>query len=262
MDKEAPFVNISWGFNALDTVTGGIKSGDFIMITGTPSTGKSFFASTVAASSALEERKSVAFFSLELSTDHLKRNMICSQSNISISKLRVNSLDYNENITRKKIEKEIAESLLTIDDTSALSINDLCVKARYISRKVGLDLIIIDYLQLLTVNKDYTNVEECCKLELTEILYTLRALANELNVAIVLISQLDSSINKRDDKCPVLVDLNKLGPWEEVLDMVMFFYHDECSHIEAYNSNMSELIVKRIHEKKLDNVKIWLNLLY
>ncbi len=255
-------MNISWGFKALDTVTEGIKSGDFIMITGAPSTGKSIFASTIAASAALQEKKSVAFFSLELSTDHLKRNMICSQTNISISKLRANILDSNENITKNRIEKGIAESLLTIDDTAALSINYLCVKARYISRKVGLDLIIIDYLQLLTVNRDYTNVDECRKLELTEILYTLRALANELNVAIILVSQLDSSINERDDKCPTLGDLNKFGPWEEVLDMVLIFYHDENAHIESYNSNMRELIVKRIHEKKLDNVKVWLNLLY
>ena len=230
-EKDSSVVGISSDFIDLDTKLGGFHPSDLVIIAGRPSMGKTSLATNIAfniAKSALssdDANSSVLFFSLEMSAEQLARRILSEQARISSNDIRRGNLSENDLDNLVSVSKEILEIPLFIDDTPAINIGTLSSRARRLKRKNGLGVIVVDYLQLLRPSK--TSRNESRVLEISEITQGLKALAKELNIPIIALSQLSRQVEQREDKKPQLSDLRESGSIEQDSDVVMFIYREE-----------------------------------
>ena len=230
-EKDSSVVGISSDFVDLDTKLGGFHPSDLIIIAGRPSMGKTSLATNISFNIANNTSKSddknsgVLFFSLEMSAEQLARRVLSEQARISSNDIRRGNLSENDLDNLVTVSKDILEIPLFIDDTPAINIGTLSSRARRLKRKNGLAIIVIDYLQLLRPNK--TSRNESRVLEISEITQGLKALAKELNVPIIALSQLSRQVEQREDKKPQLSDLRESGSIEQDSDVVMFIFREE-----------------------------------
>ena len=230
-EKDSSVVGISSNFTDLDTKLGGFHPSDLIIIAGRPSMGKTSLATNIAFNIAKdshdnkETKSSVLFFSLEMSSEQLARRILSEQARISSNDIRRGNLSENDLDNLVSVSKEILEIPLYIDDTPAVNIGTLSSRARRLKRNNGLGVIVIDYLQLLRPSK--TSRNESRVLEISEITQGLKALAKELNVPIIALSQLSRQVEQREDKKPQLSDLRESGSIEQDSDVVMFIFREE-----------------------------------
>ncbi len=230
-EKDSSVVGISSDFTDLDSKLGGFHPSDLIIIAGRPSMGKTSLATNIAfniaknAQASDDKKSSVLFFSLEMSSEQLARRILSEQAKISSNDIRRGNLSENDLDNLVSVSKEILEIPLYIDDTPAVNIGTLSSRARRIKRKNGLGVIVIDYLQLLRPSKNSRN--ESRVLEVSEITQGLKALAKELNIPIIALSQLSRQVEQREDKKPQLSDLRESGSIEQDSDVVMFIYREE-----------------------------------
>ncbi len=230
-DKDSSVVGISSDFIDLDAKLGGFHPSDLIIIAGRPSMGKTSLATNIAfniskdAFKLKDESLSVLFFSLEMSSEQLARRILSEQARISSNDIRRGNLSENDLDNLVSVSKDVLEIPLFIDDTPAINIGTLSSRARRLKRKHGLGLIVIDYLQLLRPSK--TSRNESRVLEISEITQGLKALAKELNIPIIALSQLSRQVEQREDKKPQLSDLRESGSIEQDSDVVMFIYREE-----------------------------------
>ena len=216
---------LSTGFRDLDYRTAGLQPSDLILIAARPSMGKTAFALNIAEYAAMINHVPTAIFSLEMSRIQLAKRLISMNSRVDSQHIRTGSLEDDEwaKITESSII--LGESNLIIDDTPGITIHELRSKCRKLKMEHGLDLVIIDYLQLMSGGSNNRNISR--QQEISDISRALKGLARELNCPVVALSQLSREVEKREDKRPILSDLRESGAIEQDADVVMFLYRDE-----------------------------------
>ena len=235
---------ITTGFADLDRQIYGFMPSDFIIIAARPAMGKTAFVLNIMSEVAVKQKKSVAFFSLEMSKKQLGLRLLCSGANVEAKKIKEKTLS-DEDFTRLLMYGELmAKSKINIDDTGSISVMEIASKARKLKEEVGLDLIIIDYLQLMQGNKKY-NHSDNRQQEIGEISRSLKLLARELDIPIIALSQLNRSVEQRNNKKPLLSDLRESGSLEQDTDMVMFLYRDEYYDKETDKKNICTVITAK-----------------
>ena len=220
-------VGVPTGLKDLDERLGGLHKSDLVIIAGRPSMGKTALATNIAffaAKKIQEENKktSVAFFSLEMSSEQLSTRILAEQSKIKSNDIRRGKISEDQFDKFIETSKDISELPLYIDETPAISIAALSNRARRIKRKFGLDLIVVDYIQLMRAS----NFKDGRVQEISEITQGLKAIAKELGVPVLALSQLSRAVEQRDDKKPQLADLRESGSIEQDADVVMFVYRE------------------------------------
>ena len=225
--NEEGIVGVPTGLRDIDDRLGGLHQSDLIIIAGRPSMGKTALATNIAfnAASKLQENKkksTVAFFSLEMSSEQLSTRILAEQSRIKSNDIRRGKISDEQFDKFIETSKNISELPLFIDETPAISIAALSNRARRIKRIYGLDLIVVDYIQLMRA----VNTKDGRVQEISEITQGLKALAKELAVPVLALSQLSRAVEQRDDKKPQLSDLRESGSIEQDADVVMFVYRE------------------------------------
>ncbi|MBQ1850761.1 MAG: replicative DNA helicase [Lachnospiraceae bacterium] len=246
---------VATGFIDLDYRTAGMQPSDLVLIAARPSMGKTAFALNIAQNVAFRQKKCVAIFSLEMSKEQLVNRMFSLESNVDAQKLRTGRLEDNE--WEKLIESaaEIGRSNLIIDDTPSISVSELRSKCRKFKMEHDLSMIIIDYLQLMSGS----GKNESHQLEIAEISRNLKAVARELNVPVLALSQLSRGVEGRPDHRPMLSDLRDSGAIEQDADVVMFIYRDDYYHPDTEKKGISEIIVAKQRNGPIGTVELaWL----
>ena len=213
------------GFTDLDTLTTGLQKSDLIVLAARPSVGKTSLALNIAEYAAVKERRSVGVFSLEMSKEQLVLRLLSSVANIDSQRLRTGFLEELDFARIAPAMNALSEAPMYIDDTPNITAMELRTKARRLQAESGLDLVIVDYLQLMqatTTNRDANRVQE-----VSEISRGLKALARELNVPVIALSQLSRQPEMRESKEPRLSDLRESGAIEQDADLVMFLWRDK-----------------------------------
>ncbi len=216
-------VGISTGLTSLDRMMGGLQNSDLVVIAGRPGMGKTALATNMALSAARAGHK-IGFFSLEMSAPQLALRILSDESNISSADIRRGEIHESQFAALVDASARIERLELSIDDTGGLTIPQLVSRARRFKRGKGMDLLVVDYLQLLggSSRKDGNRVQE-----MTEITTSLKALAKELDIPVIALSQLSRAVEQREDKTPQLSDLRESGSIEQDADMVLFVYREE-----------------------------------
>lgn len=224
---------IPTGFKAMDRLLGGLQRSDLIIIAARPSMGKTTFALNIAEHVAVDEEQTVGLFSLEMSKEQLVDKLIASAGRVDSWKLRNGQLTDDEMSSLINAQAELAEAKLFIDDSAGMTVTEIRAKARRLQAEHGLQLIVIDYLQLIQ-SSSHGNSDNRVQ-EVSEISRSLKALAKELNCPVIALSQLSRAVEARNDKRPLLSDLRESGSIEQDADVVMFLYRDDY-----YNKNREE----------------------
>ena len=260
ISKQEGLSGVPSGFSDLDRITSGWQPSDLVILAARPGMGKTAFVLSMARNMAIEHDKKVAIFSLEMSSVQLITRIISSETGLNSEKLRKGDLtDYEwKNLTSGVVDLEKAK--LFIDDTPALSVFDLRAKVRRLASTQGLDVIIIDYLQLMTVggSKAQGNREQ----EISTISRSLKSIAKELNVPVIALSQLSRAVETRStSKRPQLSDLRESGAIEQDADIVSFIYRPQYYQIEEWEDgspceNEAEIIIAKHRNGSLDDVRL------
>ncbi len=224
-ENQGKMRGIPTGFRDLDAVTNGLNKSDLILLAARPGVGKTSFAMNIALNVALNEGKKVAIFALEMSRSQLVQRALASIAKVNLTHILRGTMDQEEWKRIWTAEKKLAQSALFIDDNSTVTPLDIISKCRKLKMTEGLDLIVIDYLQLMTANKKGTR--ENRTQEVSDLTRMLKVAAKDLNVPIILLSQLSRNVEQREDHKPILADLRESGSIEQDADIVMFLYNPE-----------------------------------
>jgi len=244
---------ISTGFVDLDQMTSGLQPGDMVVVAGRPSMGKTVLGVNMAESAAIEGKKAVLIFSLEMPGESIVMRMISSLGSIDQNKVRTGKLSDEDWPRVTSAIEMLSGTKIYVDDTPALSPTELRARARRVARAAGgLGLIVVDYLQLMTV----TGTKENRTNEIAEISRSLKALAKELEVPVIALSQLNRSLEARTDKRPVMSDLRESGSIEQDADLIMFIYRDEVYHPESAEKNKAEIIIAKQRNGPIGRVNL------
>ena len=244
------------GFTDLDAITNGLQNSDLILLAARPGVGKTSFAMNVVNNVAIMGKKNVAIFSLEMPKTQIAQRSMCSIGGVSMEKALKGKLDVDEWTALVKASRKLSEAKIYIDDSSINDPNDILSKCRRIKREHGLDLVMIDYLQLMKADKHSTFDNKV--LEVGEITRSLKIAARELNVPIILLSQLSRAVEQRKgDHKPVLSDLRDSGSIEQDADIVMFIYKpDMYNDVVSEEPDIAELIIAKHRHGPLGTVKL------
>jgi replicative DNA helicase len=231
------------GFKDLDEITGGFQPGNLIILAARPSMGKSAFVTNIAENAAIQHRKPVALFSLEMSEAELAQRFVASQARIKGEDLRKGRVAENRWPKILEASQRLADSPLYVDDSSDMSMLEVRAKARRLHQQSsdGLGLIIVDYLQLLRPDgRVESRVEQVGQMS-----RGLKILARELQVPVIALSQLSRAVETRTDKRPILSDLRESGQIEQDADLVMFIYRDEYYDRESEREGEADIIIAK-----------------
>lgn len=241
-------------FPELDEKTSGFQKGDMILVAARPSMGKTTFALNLAEHAALREGRSVAIFSLEMSKEQLAYKLLCSEANIDMLNLRTGNLNDNDWESIARATGPLSTAKIYVDDTPDLSIFEMKSKCRRLKIEKGIDMIIIDYLQLMVGNNTENRQQE-----VSEISRSIKALAKEMNCPVIALSQLSRAPEARSDHRPMLSDLRDSGSIEQDADVVMFLYRDEYYNKDTEDKNVAECIIAKQRNGPTGVVKLsWL----
>lgn len=239
---EGYVTGIPTGFDDLDRLTTGFQPSDLIIIAGRPSMGKTALALNIGYNAALRTQKGVAVFSLEMSKSQLGIRLLGFDSGINATKLRTGFIRDNEWELLTESANRLSELPIFIDDSSAISVLEMKAKCRRLKKKQDLILVIVDYLQLIQGRRS----AESRQLEISEISRSLKALAKDLNVPVVALSQLNRKVEDRPNKKPQLADLRESGAIEQDADVIAFIYRDEVYHPDSEeNRNIADINVAK-----------------
>ncbi len=247
---------LSTGFKDLDRLTAGLQPSDLILIAARPSMGKTAFVLNIAQHLAIREKQTVAFFSLEMSKEQLVQRMLCSEAAIDSQRLRIGELGDADWRKLVVAADRLSQAPIFIDDTAGISVVEMRAKARRLKVEHGLKLIIIDYLQLMQGSGRGGNSENRQQ-EISEISRSLKALARELNVPVVALSQLSRSVESRQIKRPMLSDLRESGSLEQDADIVAFLYREDYYNPETDKKNVTEVIISKHRNGPVDTVPLY-----
>lgn len=243
---------ITTGFKDLNKKINGLQRTDLILLAARPAMGKTAFSLNLVQNAALKGDASVAVFSLEMSKEQLVQRMLSAQSNVELSKIKTGTLgesDWPRIIDGMAV---LSEAKIFIDDTPGIKISEIRSKCRRLKMEKGLDLILIDYLQLMEGEGKNENRQQ----EIAKISRSLKILAKELDCPVVALSQLSRSPELRKDHRPILSDLRESGSIEQDADIVMFLYRDEYYHDDSEKKNIGEVIVAKNRHGETGNVEL------
>ncbi|MEQ8289267.1 MAG: replicative DNA helicase [Gammaproteobacteria bacterium] len=250
--KDSPITGVATGFDDLDLKTAGLQKSDLIIVAGRPSMGKTALAINIAEHAAIKEKKSVAVFSMEMPGEQLAMRMMSSLGRIDQHKVRTGKLEDDDWPRLTSAVGILQETRMFIDDTPALTPAELRARCRRIAREHGLDLIVIDYLQLMQVAGTTENRTN----EISEISRSLKAMAKELQVPVIALSQLNRSLEQRTDKRPVMSDLRESGAIEQDADVILFIYRDEVYDEESPDKGIAEVIIGKQRNGPIGRVRL------
>ena len=243
---------IPCGFSDLDRLTAGFQPSDLIILAARPSMGKTSFALDIARFVSLHKNIPTAIFSLEMSRQQLGVRLLCSQARVDSQKVRTGYLAKSDWPKLHEAGLRLSEAKMFIDDSAALSVLDVRARARRLAAEQPLGLIIIDYLQLMQGRGS----SESRQLEVSEISRGLKALAKELNVPILALSQLSRAVESRTDKRPMLSDLRESGSIEQDADVVMFIYREYVYNPETDDPGKTEILVRKQRNGPIGDVRL------
>ncbi|MEK6730923.1 MAG: replicative DNA helicase [Pseudomonadota bacterium] len=237
-----PITGLPTGFHDFDEKTSGLQNSDLIILAGRPSMGKTAMAMNIAEHAAIKTKKPVLIFSMEMSGESLAMRMMSSLGRIDQHKVRTGKLAEEDWPRITSAVSMLSESCLFIDDTPSLSPAEVRSRARRVHREQGeLGLIVIDYLQLMQV----VGTKENRATEISEVSRNLKALAKELNVPVLALSQLNRSLEQRSDKRPIMSDLRESGSIEQDADLIVFIYRDEVYNENSPDKGKAEIIIAK-----------------
>ncbi|MDZ4786856.1 MAG: replicative DNA helicase [bacterium] len=241
-DRKELVTGCATGFKDLDRITSGFQPSELIIIAARPSMGKTALALGIAQNVGLNSNKPVAVFSLEMSKEQLVMRMLCCEARVDGSRVRTGHLGERDFPRIVEAASKIAEAPIFIDDSPALSITEMRAKCRRLHRDSSLSLILVDYLQLMR-SPAYSSVSR--EQEISDISRSLKALAKELQVPVIALSQLNRSVESRNDKRPMMSDLRESGAIEQDADVIGFIYRDDFYNKDSPEKGVAELIIAK-----------------
>jgi len=241
--RKGDVTGIPTGFRDLDKITAGFQRNDLIIVAARPSVGKTAFALNVAQNVATKTDENVAIFSLEMGAEQLVMRMLCAEGNIDAQVLRTGALEAEDWRKLTMAMGSLSNAGIFIDDSPGIRVNEIRSKCRRLQQEHGLGMIMIDYMQLIagSGSKPGENRQQ----EVSEISRSLKALARELKVPVVALSQLSRGVEQRQDKRPMMSDLRESGSIEQDADIVSFLYREDYYDKETENQNMIEIIIAK-----------------
>lgn len=255
-ESKGALTGLPTGFFDFDKLTAGLQPSDLIVLAARPAMGKTSFALNIAEYAALKTRQTVAVFSMEMSASQLAFRLISSNGRIDQQHLKTGMLEDDDWSRVTSAITLLSDAKIFIDDTPSLSPGDLRSRARRIAREHGIGLIVVDYLQLMQVPGSKENRAT----EISEISRSLKALAKELNVPVIALSQLNRSLESRTDRRPVMADLRESGAIEQDADMIVFIYRDDYYNKEnSPDKGLAEIIIGKHRNGPTDTIKLVFN---
>ncbi|HZP64743.1 MAG TPA: replicative DNA helicase [Rudaea sp.] len=251
-ESKGAVTGLATGFTDLDEMTAGLQPADLIIVAARPSMGKTALAVNMAECAAIKSKKAVAIFSMEMSASQLAFRLISSLGRINQQHLRTGDIQEEEWPRVTSAITLLSEAKIFIDDTPALSPAELRARARRLKREHDLGLIVIDYLQLMQVPGNKENRAT----EISEISRGLKALAKELNIPVIALSQLNRSLEQRTDKRPVMADLRESGAIEQDADVIIFIYRDEYYNPDSSDKGTAEIIIGKQRNGPTGTIKL------
>jgi replicative DNA helicase len=250
--KKAHVTGIPTGFIDFDMKTAGLQPSDLIIVAGRPSMGKSALALCMAEYAGIVEKVPIAFFSLEMSKEQLAQRMLCSHAKVDAHKVRTGYLSPSDWPRLTAAAGKLSEAPIFIDDTPAISVMELRAKARRLKSQHNIQLIVLDYLQLMRGKLGVDNRQA----EISEISRSLKALARELNVPLIAISQLSRAVESRQDHRPQLSDLRESGAIEQDADVVVLLLREEYYNPTPDNQGIAEVIIAKQRNGPVGSMKL------
>jgi len=238
-EKRQLITGVPTGFTRLDELTSGLQPSELIIVAGRPSMGKTAFALNIAQHAAVEAQVPAAVFSLEMGKEQLALRMLCSEAKVDAHRLRGGFLSESDWPKLTRAAGNLSEAPIFIDDTAGLTALEMRAKSRRLKAERNLGLVIVDYLQLMRGRADSDTREQ----EISDISRSLKALAKELNVPVVALSQLNRRVEERGDKHPQLSDLRESGAIEQDADVIIFLYRDEVYNKSEDKKGKAEIII-------------------
>ncbi len=252
-DRKEHVTGLAMGFEKLDLLTAGLQPSDFIIIAGRPSMGKTAFALNIVKHAGVVLRRHVLVMSLEMSKEQLVQRLLCSEAKVNSQNVRTGYLEQRDWTRLTNAAGKLHDAPIYIDDSAAVSVLEVRAKARRMKVEHGLDLVVIDYLQLMR-GRNVENRQQ----EISEISRSLKALAKELSVPVVALSQLSRAVESRQSKDyrPQLSDLRESGALEQDADVIMFIYRPERYGLQTEDGNVAEVIIGKQRNGPTDTVKL------
>lgn len=232
---------LSTGFDELNRRTGGFHGGELILIAGRPGMGKSSFAVNIAEHVAIHDKKTVAIFNLEMPKSLIVSRILCSQALVDSHNMLSGDMEGEDWLKLGEVLDKVSSAPVYIDDTASITVSEIRAKCRRLKQTKDLQLIVIDYLQLMQSGGRSDNRQQ----EISEISRSLKVLAKELNIPVVALSQLSRASESRSDKRPMLSDLRESGAIEQDADIVMFLYRDEYYNKDSEDKGLAECILAK-----------------
>lgn len=249
-ERKEKITGIPTGFSDLDDKTAGLQSADLIIVAGRPSTGKTSLALGMALNAALHPRQyKVAIFSLEMSKEQLCMRLLSAAGSLDMHRIRTGQLQREDWSNLTRAASTLHESKIYIDDTPGITALEMRAKIRRLRAEVGLDLVVVDYLQLMSGSGDTENRQQ----EISDISRSLKSVAKELNIPVVALSQLSRAVESRQDKRPVLADLRESGAIEQDADLVLMIYRRD---MHAADKGKAEDWKEERAEEKIDKDRV------
>jgi replicative DNA helicase len=255
-DKKEAITGVPSGFRDLDELTTGFQKGDLIVVGGRPSMGKTAFTLNIAQHVGLESREPVAIFSLEMAKEQLAFRMLCSEAMVNSNSIRKGFIKKEDWHKLTGAASKLTGAPIFIDDSSGITVLELRAKARRLKMEHGLSLVIVDYLQLMRGKGSFERREQ----EISDISRSLKALAKELSIPVIAVSQLNRSVEQRRPPTPMLADLRESGAIEQDADVILFLYRDEVYNKDTpANKGEAEVIVAKQRNGPIGKVNLTFN---
>jgi replicative DNA helicase len=250
-------MGVPTGFTLLDRILGGLQKSDLLILAARPGMGKSSFALSVALNAARRNNARVAIFSLEMGNEQLVQRLLSMETAIDSHRLRMGDINEEEWPILLEAANMLGTAPIFIDDTPGITVNDLRTKARRLYAEHGLDLLIIDYMQLMTGSVGSSGRNENRQQEISYISRSLKSLARELNVPVIALSQLSRAVEARSDKRPMLSDLRESGSIEQDADVVLFIYREDYYIEDSDRQNIADVLVAKHRHGSTGNISLY-----
>ncbi|AEH55006.1 MULTISPECIES: replicative DNA helicase [Heyndrickxia] len=252
-NRKGDVTGIPTGFYELDRMTAGFQRNDLIIVAARPSVGKTAFALNIAQNVGTKTGENVAIFSLEMGAEQLVMRMLCAEGNIDAQRLRTGALTDEDWRKLTMAMGSLSNSGIYIDDTPGVRVTEIRSKCRRLKQEHGLGMVVIDYLQLI---QGSAHSRENRQQEVSEISRSLKALARELEVPVIALSQLSRSVEQRQDKRPMMSDIRESGSIEQDADIVAFLYREDYYEQDTENKNIIEIIIAKQRNGPVGTVQL------
>ena len=255
-ERGSEITGLPTGFTDLDRLTGGLRAANLVVVAARPSMGKTALALGIAQHAALHEERTVAVFSLEMSGEELIQRLLCSTAMVDATRMRTGRLSPDDWPRVSQAADQLSRSRLFIDDSEGMTVGEMRTKARRLKSREGLDLVIVDYIQLMEGAPARARRDENRVQELSAISRALKMLARDLDVPVVCVSQLNRAPDARVDKRPLLSDLRESGAIEQDADLVLMIYRDDYYNDESEAKGIAEVNLAKHRNGPTDRVKL------